>query len=114
VNRAQNARRALKMVFVVGAIVLAIALPLGWPLLSKFDGIGKLSLSPMQVLYTTLTLEITLAVYIWGVGNWSRFEPAKNTDDDYPIARANSAGDGAPPLGRQAGATPGPGALPAQ
>jgi hypothetical protein len=38
-------------------------------------GVGKITFSWMQIFYGLLSLELALAVYVWGVGNWSRFEP---------------------------------------
>jgi len=62
----------------IGFGVLALALLVGFPLLAPTIGIGggqKIVLSRTQVLYAVLSFEIVLAVYIWGVGSWSRFEP---------------------------------------
>jgi hypothetical protein len=105
VGKSDNVRLGLKTAFVIGSIILATILPLGWPFLSRWECVGKLSLTPMQVLYTILAVEITLAVYIWGVGNWSRFEPAKNTDDSTVGPGQHTLSD-APPPGLQAGPTP--------
>ena len=85
-------RRSLKVMFGIAAIFLAVTLPLVWPLLRKFKWIAGIDASPMQVLYTVLTLDISVAVYIWGVGNWSRYEPAKNTDDSALSTAKPSAG----------------------
>jgi hypothetical protein len=74
-------RRSLKVTLGIAAILFAATLPLVWPLLGKCKWIARIDATPMQVLYTILALDIIVAVYIWGVGNWSRYEPAKNTDD---------------------------------
>lgn len=94
----EELRWRLKVGFGVQAVVLAVALPLVWPWLGKCEWIAKISVSPMQVLYTTAALEITLAVYIWGVGNWSRFEPPRDASDS-PASPAvgTPAGQGGAP-----------------
>lgn len=74
-------RRNLKITFSIAAIFLVVTLPLLWPLLSKCKWIARIDATPLQVLYTILSLDIILAIYMWGVGNWSRYEPGKNTDD---------------------------------
>ena len=73
-NKFETNRLRLKIGFAVGAVLLPILLPLLAPLLGIHEG-GKISLNGLQVLYAVLSAEIALAVYIWGVGNWSRFEP---------------------------------------
>ncbi len=73
-NKFETKRLWFKIGFVVGAVILPIVLPLLAPCLGIREG-GRISLSRMQVLYAVLSSEIAVAVYIWGVGNWSRFEP---------------------------------------
>lgn len=70
----ETKRLRLKIAFVAVAILLLVVLPPLTPHISIWR-IGKLPLSPIQMLYAVLSSEIVLAVYIWGVGNWSRFEP---------------------------------------
>ena len=74
VNPFEAKRFRLKIAFVAVAIVLLVALPLLTPYISIWK-VGRIPLSPIQMLYAVLSSEIVLAVYIWGVGNWSRFEP---------------------------------------
>ena len=71
------ARKSRKVLFGVVCVVLAIALPWLWPLIKKPEWIASFSLSPLQVLYAIISLEVTVAVYVWGVGSWSRYEPPK-------------------------------------
>ncbi len=68
----QFTKFGLKSAFFIVAIVLAVALPLLAPNITILKG---RQVSPGQVLYAVLAGEIVLAVYLWGVGNWSRFEP---------------------------------------
>src|SRR5260370_15679395 len=70
----ETKRLWLKIGFVVAAVLLPIVLPLLAPSLGIHEG-GRISLSGTQVVYAVLSAELALAVYIWGVGNWSRFEP---------------------------------------
>jgi hypothetical protein len=74
VNPFEIKRLRLKIVFAAVAILLLVALPPVTPHLSIWK-VGKIPLSPFQMLYLVLSSEIVLAVYLWGVGNWSRFEP---------------------------------------
>jgi hypothetical protein len=37
--------------------------------------VGKITFTWMQLFYGALSLALALAVYVWGVGNWSRSEP---------------------------------------
>ena len=71
------ARKSRKVFFGVVCVVLAIALPWLWPLIKKPEWIASFSLSPLQVLYAIISLEVSVAVYVWGVGSWSRYEPPK-------------------------------------
>lgn len=45
---------------------------------SKFT---KNPLSPVQLAYGLFSAIIAVALYVWGVGNWSRFEPPKDSPD---------------------------------
>jgi hypothetical protein len=77
-NTFETARFRWKIAFVVVALVLLVVLPL----LAPYVGIGegeKISLSRSQVLYAVLSSELALVIYIWGVGNWSRFEPPQTS-----------------------------------
>lgn len=73
----ETKRLRLKIAFVAVAIILLVLLPLLTPYISVWK-VGKIPLSPMQMLYAVLSCECVLAVYLWGVGNWSRFEPPQN------------------------------------
>jgi len=73
VGKFQLSRSRLKIGFGVLALVLLVGLPLLAPTIGI--GGGQIVSSRTQVLYAVLSFEIVLAVYIWGVGNWSRFEP---------------------------------------
>ena len=63
--------------------LLAIGLLFVLPGLSgrNIPGMGKITFSWMQLFYGALSLEVALAVYTWGVGNWSRFEPPQPSAD---------------------------------
>jgi hypothetical protein len=63
--------------------VLAIVLLFALPCLSgrTIVGMGKITFSWMQLFYGVFSLELALAVYTWGVGNWSRFEPPQPSAD---------------------------------
>jgi hypothetical protein len=74
VNKFETKRLWLKIGFVLAAILLPMVLPFLAPSLGVREG-GKIPLSSMQVLYAVLSVELAVAVYVWGVGNWSRFEP---------------------------------------
>jgi len=74
VNKFETKRLLLKIEFAVAAVLLPIVLPLLAPSLGIHEG-GRISLGGTQVVYAVLSVELALAVYIWGVGNWSRFEP---------------------------------------
>jgi hypothetical protein len=73
-NKFETDRHRLKIVFVVGLILLPVVLPILAPSVGIREG-GRISLSGLQVLYAVLSMEIVMTVYIWGVGNWSRYEP---------------------------------------
>jgi hypothetical protein len=68
-----------KIIVSVLAIVLLFVLPglSGWTI----PWMGKITFSWMQLFYGVLSLELALAVYTWGVGNWSRFEPPPHEPD---------------------------------
>lgn len=83
----ETKRLRLKIAFVAAAIILPLVLPPLTPYISIWK-VGKIPLSLMQMLYAVLSCECVLAVYVWGVGNWSRFEP--------PHSASNSS---APPTG---------------
>jgi hypothetical protein len=73
----ESKRFRLKMAFLIVAVVLLALLPLLTPYLSLWH-MGKVPLSPMQMVYVVLSIEIVAAVYLWGVGSWSRFEPPRS------------------------------------
>src|SRR5260370_23655117 len=64
----------LRPALVLAAILLPIVLVWVAPCLGIREG-GKISLSSMQLLYGLVSAEIAAAVYMWGGGNLSRFEP---------------------------------------
>jgi len=97
----ETSRLRLKIGFAVAAVLLPIVLPFLAPLLGIREG-GKISMNGIQVLYAVLSSEITLAVYMWGVGNWSRFEPPQIT-----------SGSSTPQTGSPTPPAQGPGAPPA-
>lgn len=70
-------RSTWKIVFVAVAAIILVALPPLTPYIPVWR-VGKIPLSPLQIFYAVLSSEIVLAVYMWGVGNWSRFEPPQN------------------------------------
>src|SRR5260370_8369130 len=79
----------LRPALVLAAILLPIVLVWVAPCLGIREG-GKISLSSMQLLYGLVSAEIAAAVYIWGVGNLSRFEPPRpsfNTPTPQPTAQ---------------------------
>lgn len=98
-NKFETTRFRLKIGFAVAAVLLPVVLPCLAPYLGIHEG-GKISLSRMQVLYAVLSVEIALAVYIWGVGNWSRFEPPPSASGSSAAAASGAA------------QPPGPGAAP--
>jgi hypothetical protein len=61
--------------FVAQAIVLLALLVLAY--WRSPQNAGMTPLSPMQMIYVFLSIELVVAVYLWGVGNWSRFEPPR-------------------------------------
>lgn len=70
----------LKIIIVFAAILLPFALAGIAPCLQIQEG-GKISLNQLQVFYAVFSSEIVAAVYAWGVGNWSRFEPPPPSSD---------------------------------
>jgi len=72
--------------------LLAIVLLFVLPSLSEctIPWMGKITFSWMQLFYGVLSLELALAVYTWGVGNWSRFEPPQH-DENTATQRKNDA-----------------------
>ena len=94
----ETKRLRLKIAFVAVAIILLVTLPPLTPYISIWK-LGKIPLSPMQMLYAVLSCECALTVYIWGVGNWSRFEPPHSAPS--PSAPPT----GAPPQTQPTGGT---------
>jgi hypothetical protein len=76
VNTFESTRLGLKIGFAVAAVLLPIVLPFLAPHIGIREG-GNIPLSGLQVLYAVLSVELAVAVYVWGVGNWSRFEPPR-------------------------------------
>ena len=76
--------------------IIALALLIGLPFLAP--NINKIhegwNLSRTQLLYVVLSSEIAVAVYVWGVGNWSRFEPPSSAAA--PSNQANTDPSGQP------------------
>ena len=87
-----------KVIVSLLAFVLLFVLPglSGWTI----PGMVKITFSWMQLFYGVLSVELTLAVYTWGVGNWSRFEPPPY-DADSATPQKSGAGNA------QAAAQPG-------
>jgi hypothetical protein len=77
-----------KIIVSLLAIVLLFVLPglSGWTI----PGMGKITLSWMQLFYGVLSLELALAVYTWGVGNWSRFEPPPGDADSATLQKSDA------------------------
>jgi len=80
VNKFQAKPLWLRTVLVFAAMLLPIVLVWVAPCLGIREG-GKISLSQLQVFYAVFSSEIVAAVYAWGVGNWSRFEPPPPSSD---------------------------------
>src|SRR5579859_294360 len=76
--------------FAIGAILFfAVAL---W-VAPKVEIHGaRIPLGRLQLAYGLLSVVIAVALYAWGVGNWSRFEPPKPT----PATGSNAATGNAP------------------
>ena len=79
-NKFQAKPLWLRTALVLAAILLPIVLVWVAPCLGIREG-GKISLSSMQLLYGLVSAEIAAAVYMWGVGTWSRFEPPRPSFD---------------------------------
>lgn len=62
----------------IAAILFFIAVVSLAPYLGIEEG-GKIPLSRMQLAYGLLSVELAAALYVWGVGDWSRFEPPPDT-----------------------------------
>ena len=94
-NKFKTTMFRLKMAIGVAVLALIVLPPLT-PYIHIWR-LGRIPLSPLQMIYVILSLEIVLAVYAWGVGDWSRFEPPQTSS-------ASEAGSPAQP--------PGPGPTP--
>ncbi|OLE45908.1 MAG: hypothetical protein AUG46_11290 [Acidobacteria bacterium 13_1_20CM_3_58_11] len=101
-NKFETTRFRLKIGFAVAAVLLPFVLPFMAPFLGIYAG-GKIPLSGIQVVYAVLSSEIALAVYLWGVGNWSRFEPPFS-----PAPSTPQTGGAPQPPGPAPGAPPAP------
>ena len=97
-NKFETTRFRLKIGFAVAAVLLPFVLPFMAPFFGIYAG-GKIPLSGIQVAYAVLSSEIALAVYLWGVGNWSRFEPppASSTPQTGGASQGPGPAPGAPP-----------------
>ena len=87
-NKFETDRRRLKIVFVVCVILLPVVVPI----LAPWVGIredGRIPLNGWQVVYAVLSIEIAATVYVWGVGNWSRYEPPQRVTPP-PVQASNS------------------------
>lgn len=73
-NRFETGNNKLQIGVLVTALLLLLVLPPLTPYIYVWK-LGKIPLSPMQMLYGILSIELVVATYIWGVGFWSRFEP---------------------------------------
>ena len=87
-NKFETSRARLKKEFWVALILLPIALPLLAPY-AEIRVDGRISLSGLQVLYALVSVEIALNVYIWGMGNWSRFEPPQGATGNSALQVSN-------------------------
>jgi hypothetical protein len=90
VNKFETARFRLKIGFAGVALVLLLGLPPLTPYIWIWK-IGRIPLSPMQMFYAVLSSELVLAVYIWGVGSWSRFEPPQTSSGSLTQQRSSPA-----------------------
>lgn len=82
---------AWKQVTIVAAFLL---LPVLLSLLGPSFGVevgGKLSMSRLQSLYAVVSTELAFAVYMWGVGKWSRFHPPSFSSGQTPVPPAQAA-----------------------
>jgi hypothetical protein len=87
-----------KIIVSLLAIVLLVVLPFFSG--CTIPGMGKITFSWMQLFYGVLSLELALAVYTWGVGNWSRFEPPQRSADSSTAQKDNTGNpQAAAPLG---------------
>ena len=109
-NKFESRRLQLKIVFGFVAVLLPILSPFLAPLVGIQEG-GKISVNGIQVVYAVLAVELALAVYVWGVGNWSRFEPPRSSSDKAPTP-SGAAGPGQGGNSANTGvSTPNPGTL---
>jgi hypothetical protein len=101
VDENETKKLRLKRGFGFAITVVLVASLILWlaPSVEMREG-GKISLSRMQLLYGLVSMVIAVAIYIWGVGNWSRFEPPTNSS----VSSATPASDStqAPPISGQA------------
>jgi hypothetical protein len=98
-DKFETERLRLKIGFAVFAILLPVVLPILAPSVGIHED-GKIPLNALQVLYAVLSVELVMAVYMWGVGNWSRYEPPHGSTPPAP-----PAGD-LPQVGGAVNATP--------
>jgi len=64
---------------IIGALLVVAVLVLAAPCLGIDEG-GKIPFSRMQLTYGLLSVLIAVALYVWGVGDWSRFEPPRDSE----------------------------------
>ena len=74
VNRFETGNNRLQIGVLGAGLLLLLVLPPLTPYIYLWK-MGRIPLSPMQMLYALLSTELVVATYIWGVGFWSRFEP---------------------------------------
>jgi hypothetical protein len=92
VNKFKTTMFRLKMAMGVAVFALIVLPPLT-PYI-RIWRLGRIPLSPLQMIYVILSLEIVLAVYAWGVGDWSRFEPPQTPS----VSAAQEASSPTPPV----------------
>ena len=86
-NKFEAKSSLFKIIFFSTVILLPFALAGIAPCLGISEG-GKISWSRLQVFYAVFCSEIVAAVYAWGVGNWSRFEPPSPVKAAPPVTTA--------------------------
>lgn len=84
-DKFETERLRLKLGFAVFAILLPVVLPVLAPSVGIHEG-GRIPFDRLQVLYAVLSVELAMAVYMWGVGNWSRYEPPHRSTTPAPPA----------------------------
>ncbi len=66
-----------KILFWLVSVLFAVGLPLLQHSFKLWPGE-----SAIQLLYAVVSAIVVVAIYLWGVGNWSRFEPSRDEAAD--------------------------------